>query len=218
MGTLLLVGFIFRFEWKLIEKIYLMCLFYQALSEGKPMLELSTISILIGLAALAGGIYAVVFPDQTGQWIMGFPRSIWPGRILVVVDLVFAAYEGYPILMHFIAWDGWKTFLICLTPVSIYLCINYLDELLSPRALGGFLLLLAGPVLDIARWHPSDWRLVMVVLAYIWIGLGLLFLLSPWWFRRITQPLVRNLRLMRFVGMLRTIMGAGLIILGWLVY
>jgi hypothetical protein len=180
------------------------------------MFELSQIAVLIGLAAVAGGSCAVWFPDRLRDGLAAFPRSIWPGRILAAVDLVWAAYELS--LMHLGMFDAWKIHLYWLTPVAIFLCINYLDDLLSPRALGGFLLLLAGPVLDTARWHPSDWRLVITVLAYLWIAAGLLFLLSPWWFRRITQPFIRSNTVMRLAGWLKIAAGAGLIALAVLVY
>jgi uncharacterized protein YjeT (DUF2065 family) len=216
MGTLLVIGFIFRFGWKSFGKIYLMCLFYQALSEGKPMFELSTISILIGLAALTGGAFAVVSPARLRAGLEGFPRSVWPGRILAAVDLAWAAYELSR--MHLGMFDAWKVHLYWLTPLAIYLCIRYLDDLLSPRALGGFLLLLAGPVLDVARWHPSAWRLVITTLAYLWIGIGLLFLLSPWWVRRLSQVAGRTDTTIRALGLLKMAAGAALVALGLLVY
>lgn len=180
------------------------------------MLELSTISILIGLAALAGGAFAAVAPARMPSGLEVFPRSVWPGRILAAVDLVWAAYELS--LMHLGMFDAWKVHLYWLTPLAIYLCIRYLDDLLSPRALGGFLLLLAGPVLGVARWHPSAWRLVITTLAYLWIGIGLLFLLSPWWFRRLSQFFGRTLAMIRALGLVKMLAGAALVALGLLVY
>ena len=148
------------------------------------MSELSIASLLIGLLALTAGGISLAAPARVRAGLAAFPRSIWPGRILAAIDLTWAAYELS--LMHLGMFDAWKVHLFWLTPVAIALCVVYLDELLSPRALGGLLLLAAGPVLNAARWHPSDWRLIVTVIAYLWIVLGLVLLLSPWWFRRIS--------------------------------
>ena len=137
--------------------------------------------------------------------------------MLASIDLVWAAYELS--LMHLGMFDAFKVHLYWLTPVAIVLCVIYLDELLSPRALGGFLLLIAGSVLDIARWHSSDWRLVVTVIAYLWIVLGLVFLLSPWWFRRLTPWLVgQRDKTVRITGTIKAVAGLGLIALALLVY
>lgn len=181
------------------------------------MSELSIAAMIIGTLALTGGTISLLAPDKIRTGVAAFPRSIWPGRILATVDLIWAAYELTQ--MHLGMFDAWKVHLYWLTPVAIYLCITYLDELLSPRALGGLLLLAAGPVLDAARWHPSNWRLIVTVLAYLWILLGLVFLLSPWWFRRIALWLTGSgNNAVRITGALKAFAGIGLILLALLVY
>jgi hypothetical protein len=175
------------------------------------------VALLIGLLALTGGGISLLAPAKIRTGVAAFPRSIWPGRILAAIDLTWAAYELTQ--MHLGMFDAWKVHLYWLTPVAIFLCVKYLDELLSPRALGGFLLLAAGPVLDIARWHPSQWRLVVTVIAYLWILLGLTFLLSPWWFRRIAVFVTgRGDGAVRITGAIKLLLGLGLIALALLVY
>ncbi len=181
------------------------------------MSELSVVSLLIGLLMLTGGTVSLLAPARIRAGIAAFPRSVWPGRILAAIDLVWAAYELSK--MHLGMFDAWKINLYWLTPAAIVLCIVYLDELLSPRAFGGLLLLIAGPVLDVARWHPSDWRLVVTVIAYLWILLGLIFLLSPWWFRRISIWVTGSGdTAVRISGAIKAAAGLGLIVLGLLVY
>ena len=181
------------------------------------MSELSIASLLIGLLALTAGGISLAAPARVRTGLAAFPRSIWPGRILAAIDLAWAAYELS--LMHLGMFDAWKVHLFWLTPVAIALCVVYLDELLSPRALGGLLLLAAGPVLNAARWHPSDWRLIVTVIAYLWIVLGLVFLLSPWWFRRISVWLTgRGDNAVRITGAIKAAAGLGLIALALLIY
>ena len=181
------------------------------------MSELSIVALLIGLLALTIGGLSLLAPARIRAGVAAFPRSIWPGRILAAIDLVWAAYALS--LMHLGMFDAWKVHLYWMVPVAIFLCVKYLDELLSPRALGGFFLLAAGPVLNIARWHPSEWRLVVTVLAYVWILLGLTFLLSPWWFRRLTPWIAGSTdRAVRITGTVKALLGLGLIALALLVY
>jgi hypothetical protein len=192
-----------------------MCLFYQVLSEGKPMSGLSVIAGFLGIFAIAGGVFAAKAPETVIDGLEKYPRSIWPGRILAAVDLVWAAYAIN--LMHLGGFDAWKVHLIWLAPVCIVLAVRYLDEMLSVRALGGLLLLAAGPMLNAARWHPSLWRLVISVLAYLWIAFGLLWLLEPWWFRRMVL-LMKSPRVIRASGLVKAAIGLVLILLALLVY
>ena len=181
------------------------------------MSELSIVALLIGLLALTVGALSLLAPARIRAGVAAFPRSIWPGRILAAIDLVWAAYALSQ--MHLGMFDAWKVHLYWMVPAAIFLCVKYLDELLSRRALGGFFLLVAGPVLDVARWHPSEWRLVVTVIAYVWILLGLTFLLSPWWFRRLTPWIAgSNDRAVRITGLIKMLAGLGLIALALLVY
>jgi uncharacterized membrane protein len=180
------------------------------------MFDLAGVTLLIGVLAVVSGGAALLAPARVRAGLVAFPRSVWPGRLLVAADLAWASYELAQ--MHLGTFDAWKPHLYWLTPIGIGLCVVYLNDLLSPRALGGFLLLAAGPVLDIARWHESNWRLVIVVLAYLWILLGLLWLLSPWWFRRIAQVVAGNDLVVRIGGALKVLVGGALLVLAWKVF
>jgi len=192
-----------------------MCLFYQALSEGKPMTSLAVIAWILGTFAIGGGFLAAGAPAMVRRGMEKYPRSVWPGRVLVAVDMVWAAYAVT--LMHLGGFDAWKVHLYWIAPVCIVLAVLYLDEMLSVRALGGLLLLAAGPMLNAARWNPSAWRYVITVLTYLWIGIGLFWLLEPWWFRRMASRM-QSLVIIRAVGIVKVVFGVGLIALALLVY
>ena len=179
------------------------------------MSMLAVIAWILGTFAIGGGLFALFAPAVVRNGMARFPRSIWPGRILLAVDMVWSAYAVTQ--MHLGDFDAWKVHLYWIAPVCIVVGCLYLDELLSVRTLGGLFLLAAGPLLNAARWHPSDWRLVITVVAYLWIIVGLLFLLSPWWFRRIVQT-IRSDGAMRFGGAIKTLIGIGLLALALLVY
>jgi len=79
-------------------------------------------------------------------------------------------------------------------------------------------LLVAAPVLDAARFHPSPWRLVMVTMAYLWVVAGLVLVSNPWWFRKWTAPLVATDRRIRLTATAGLLAGLGLVVLGLTVY
>lgn len=180
------------------------------------MSELSVVAWIIGILAVGAGLFAVCSPSRVREGVIRFPRSIWPGRLLLAVDMVWASYAVTT--LHLGGFDAWKVHLYWLAPVCILLGSLYLDDLLSVRALGGLLLLAAGPMLSAARWHPSGWRLVITVMVYLWIGFGLLFLLEPWWFRRLCKWMVRSNGPIRIGGGFKALVGLGLIALAFWVY
>lgn len=179
------------------------------------MSGIAVIAWILGTFAIGIGLLTAGAPALVRRGAANFPRSVWPGRILLAVDMVWAAYQVS--LMHLGGADALKVHLYWIAPVCIVVGSLYLDELLSVRALGGLLLLAAGPMLNAARWHPSAWRFVITVMAYLWIAAGLLFLLSPWWFRRITQRFNSDLAL-RAGGIFKALIGVGLIVLALMVY
>ncbi len=180
------------------------------------MSALAVVAWILGTLAVGTGLFSACAPAQMRQSLLDFPRSVWPGRVLLAVDMVWAAYAITT--LHLGMFDAWKVHLYWLAPVCIILGSLYLDELLSVRALGGLLLLAAGPVLNVARWHPSDGRLVITVIAYLWILIGLTFLLEPWWFRRLCAPLIQKDGAIRIGGIVKAVVGFGLIGLAFRIY
>ena len=114
--------------------------------------------------------------------------------------------------------DAYKKYIYILSPAVFIASVVYLKELLAPRALGGFLLLIAVPILQIARWHESTLRLVVVVLVYLWIIYGLVLLLSPWYFRKFNTPFMENEMLFKGAAITKTALGIILLLLGIFVY
>jgi hypothetical protein len=74
---------------------------------------------------------------------------------------------------------------------------------------------LAKLMLDTARWVETEWRLVIAILAYIWIFAGIWFTVSPWRFRDITNWRMANETRIRACTGLRVGLGLFLAILGF---
>ena len=73
------------------------------------------------------------------------------------------------------------------------------------RGLAVVMLLLAKTVIETARYAETDWRLVLIVMSYIWIIFGMIFTVSPWRFRDMvnwgfsSEEQIRKLCVLRLV-------------------
>lgn len=173
---------------------------------------------LQAMSMLVGGVYAlthlplVLAPALSRRGLAAFPRSEWAGRILAAIALAWAAalVRDMPL-----GWfDQHKDWLYVVTPAVYVLTVLFVDDLLAPRAFGGLLLLVAEPVLTAARFHPSGARLVLVLLAYGWVGVGTLLVLTPYWFRKTVERICGTDARCRILGAAGLAVGALLIGLG----
>ena len=179
-------------------------------------MTLQWIAIILGVLALACGLFGILRPQVASRTMELFPRSVIPGWVFAALCCWLGAKEALQMNMGFL--DAYKAYIYLLAPAVFVASVVYLKELLAPRALGGFLLLVAVPILQIARWHESPLRLVVVVLVYLWIIYGLVLLLSPWWFRKTCAPLLGNESRIRMVSYVKAAVGIALLLLGILVY
>lgn len=177
---------------------------------------LAQLALLLGGLTLAAGLWQFVAPAQVRRMLEALPRHTATAWALTAIDLLWVAWLLNETSLG--RFDTWKPALYFLTPFSFFLLIRYLDELLAVRAMGGLLLLLAHPVLQITQWHPSGWRLVITTLAYLWVVIGMFLVMSPYLFRRAQRMVVPDDARGRFSAVLKVLAGAGLIALGLFVY
>jgi hypothetical protein len=180
------------------------------------MSALAMMALGIGAAAIAGKLGGLLFPDRSAAFLKAFPRSKGWGWFLTALDLLLVAYLVWTLPNN--AFTPYRASLFLAYPVAFFLVAFFVDELLAPRALGGFLLLIAAPVLAAARFHESQARLVLVILAYLWVFPGMILVASPWWFRKATAPMLAHPRLLRAGAAVGLALGAVLIYLGLFVY
>jgi len=169
---------------------------------------------LSGLGALGvlSGLLMLRFPVSVRSALLAFPRSKWPGRILTALCILWIWWVvSHAALGRF---EGLKP-LIPVAAILLYAAVVYfLDELLSPRALGGLLILIANPVLNGVRWADSVWRFIPVVVAYAWVLIGCVWMLHPWLFRRMTQRITGSDTVLRTMGWLKILGGLVLLAAG----
>lgn len=179
-------------------------------------MTLQWISILIGIAALGGGLVGIFRPDLIKRFAEIFPRSVVPAWILTALCCFLGAHEALQMNMGFL--DGYKKYIYFIAPGVFVASLVYMKELLAPRALGGFLLLIAVPILQTARLHESVWRVVLVAVVYVWIVYGIVLLMSPWYFRLTYKPFLKNEGLFKAAAFSKAVTGLALLLLGLLVY
>lgn len=179
-------------------------------------MSLSDLACTLGGVLLVLHVFALWQPSVSRDVLLRFPRSLWAGRILTGLALVWvgAIVLNAPLQK----FNFLKPYIYIAVPLAYVLIIYLMDELLAPRAFGGILLLLADPMLDAARWHDSPWRLVVTVLAYVWVLAGMVFVLSPFRLRRLIRNVVGDMARYRVVAVFGLILGAVLIGLGLTIY
>ena len=161
-------------------------------------IPLSTVLMILALLIGGPGIVAVARTARFQKALLDFPRNRIAGIMLAAVALSWAGWLIDQMQVGFLEPYKWTLYL--LTPLTIYLVIFYLDELLAPRALGGLLLIVPTVVLDAARWQDSTFRYIPILFAYLWIILGILLVLAPYKFRRWSNPITQSERKCRWWG------------------
>lgn len=170
---------------------------------------IGALGILVGLALLAA-------PASCRAFLPGMGRNIPTAWMLTAIDLLWV---GWMINQASLGrFDALKPGLYLAVPAAFFLLVNYMDELLGARALGGLLLLAANPILNAARWVESDWRFVMTVLAYGWAIAGMALILSPYLWRRVMTPFVATDARCRAAGLAKLLAGLALLYLAAAIY
>lgn len=171
--------------------------------------------ILGGVLGLLGAI-ALAAPQATTGYLGRFPRLRNEAWVLTAAALVWSGWLVHGYLPDRMA--RLQPMLFLLVPAAVYLVATYMDELLAPRALGGLLLLVPAPILDIARRSDSPWRLAVVLFAYLLVLAGMTLVLSPHLFRRAALFCTGSPARWRIAGGTVIAGGIAFVVLGLAVY
>jgi hypothetical protein len=170
--------------------------------------------LLAGLGGLGllAGVGLLRFPSTLRIGLAAFPRSKWPGWILTAICLFWISW----VIRHAALgrFETLKPLIPILAVLAFAAIVWFLDELLSPRALGGLLLLVANPMLNGVRWADSAWRFVPAVIAYAWVIAGCALMLHPWLFRKLAERYLRSDRAVRLAGWGKLLGGAVMLAAG----
>ncbi len=183
-----------------------------------PQISLATLSVLLGLGYLVPQLYGLAKPDAFRDELRKFPRSNTWGYYLVGLATVWflcVVNQTQQEISDFAAYKN--VMFIGFGALGIAVCI-YLRDFLAVRGYAVLLLLLAKLMVETARWADTEWRLVIIVWAYLWVLGGIWFTISPWRVRDIILWKTANSVRLRWICGLRGIFGLLLVALGIFVF
>ncbi|OVE74230.1 hypothetical protein BVX94_01050 [bacterium B17] len=171
-----------------------------------------------GLGLFFVAWYSVMFamPGKAIELLKKFPRDRASGIVLTALTILWAAILLYKMPLGW--FDNYKQSLYLLGPLTFFLVVKFMDELLAPRALGALFLLIPAPILHGIRFHESPLRLVIVVLCYIMIVKGLVFVMSPYQFRKRVERFVTTDKACKAFGIAGILVGVFLLATGIVVF
>lgn len=168
-------------------------------------LNLSTVAAGVGLLYALPHVYGILKPSSFAAAMRRFPRSTPIGCVLTLGATVWFLY--YVSLETVADFASMKPFLYLLFgAVGVGTCL-FVRDFLAVRGLAVILLLGAKLITDTARVVDTDWRLVLVTLAYVWVFVGMWFTISPWRMRDLIEWATASEARTRLVSGLRLSFG-----------
>ncbi len=139
--------------------------------------EAPFVSIYFGALLLAFYVWMWRKPAQSQAAMIAFPRTVWPGRVLIAISVAWFAYNLNQVDLG--RFNNLKMALWVAVPLGIYLITQYLPDLLSVRGLCTFCLLGGQSVLVAVRWHGSISQTAVALFVYVVMVKCMFFVLYP---------------------------------------
>lgn len=171
--------------------------------------NLFTAGATVGVVLLLAHLFALWRSGDCQAWLKKFPRSRAAGTVLLLV----AGLWSFLLIrtMDLGEFATLRQYMLVGIVVATILAWMYVEEFMAVRALGMIALLAAEPLLEAAFLRPEQTRLLLVVLAYVWIGLGLFWVGMPWTLRDQITWLTSQPERFRFAAIGGAIYGAAIL-------
>lgn len=146
-------------------------------------MNLSLLTICLGLVMSASNIYGLVNPAQMTVLARKFPRSQEAGWLLMLLGTAWFLYiVNYEPIADFTAYKN--IMMLGFGAVGLLACI-FVSDFLAVRGLAIVLLLVAKLMVDTGRPHLGESPFVLVnqALAYVFVIAGIWMTVTPWWLR-----------------------------------
>jgi hypothetical protein len=153
-------------------------LYHQNPTGGIP---LKGTGVVVALALILSHVWALKNTAQTQAFLKSFPRAFYWGVILLTIDVIWGVFALSNMDMG--EFFNMRRTFIMITIGGYVAVLVYVKEFLAVRALGALMLLVAGPVLTAAFLQPQTSRLLLPILAYVWIIVGMYFIGMPFLMR-----------------------------------
>lgn len=180
------------------------------------MSRLAVTSTILGTAIIAGRLPGIVAPARFREHAQKFPRSVFWGRVLIAVAAVWAGISVYRAATDDWAWA--RPLVVIGVPIAYWLVIQFADQFLAIRGTAALLLLVAKVALDAADLSDTPSRLIVTVLAYLWVCAAMWMAVAPHQVRDWIGVVTATNARCRAACSFATAVGALLVVLGLLVY
>jgi hypothetical protein len=180
------------------------------------MTRLAITSTILGAAIIVGRLPGVIAPEKFSTEARKFPRSVLWGRILIGISALWAAIVMYNAAVDDFAWL--KPLVVIGVPIAYWVVVQFADQFLAIRGLAALLLLIAKVTLNAADRSDSPSRLIVTVLAYLWVCAAIWMASSPHQVRDWINFVTKNAARCRAACSLGAAVGVFLVLLGLFVY
>jgi len=160
-------------------------LYHLAPTGGIP---LKGTGIVVALALILSHGWALNNTAKTQAFLKAFPRTYSWGVILLTIDFLWSEFAL--VNMDMGEFFNMRDKFMMIVAGGYVAVLIYVKEFLAVRALGALLLLVAGPVLTAAFLQPQTSRLLLPILAYVWIIVGMFFIGMPFLMRDWVNTLI----------------------------
>jgi len=177
---------------------------------------LTQVAVVLGLIYLAAYGWMLAQPVQSEKWLLGFPRNYPAGVFLGAVATAWMIWLVQT--ADLMEYTPHRTKFVFGFLILGVLSIVFLKEFLAVRAGGVLALFVAKIMLDSAFLRDEPSRLVITILAYLFIVKGMVLVASPYLLRDLLQWLTARpvrFRALRYGGFG---LGIVLLLLGIFVY
>ena len=177
-------------------------------------LNLSTLSILIGLGMALPQIYGLMKPKEFAENVRKFPRNVPVGIALMLLGTVwFLWILNQESVSDFAAYKG--LLLVLFGAVGVGTCI-YVQDFIAVRGLAVLFLLVAKLMVDSGRTMlgQTHWVLVIQTWAYVLVVAGIWLTLSPWKLRDFLNWATADEKRVRVGSAIRLAFGLFVVVLG----
>ena len=144
-------------------------------------LSLRAAGLLVALLLISTHIYAFLKAGEVRKFLQTFPRSQGVGRLLLVIDAIWAFFLILSIDLG--EFTSWRTTILIGIIVATALTILFVEEFIAVRALGILFLLAAEPILEATFLKPQSSRILLNLLAYAWATIGMFWVGVPYLLR-----------------------------------
>lgn len=170
--------------------------------------SLQSTGLAAGLLLILTHAFALARPDTTISWSKAFPRSRAAATVLLAIAVVWSFLLVQSIDLG--EFSPLRNLMLVAVVAGAILSWIYVPEFLAVRALGMILLLASEPLLESAVLRHEPSRLLLVVLAYVWVIAGLFYVGMPYLLRDAIAWLTLNKNRFKFAALAGIVYGLAL--------